>query len=270
MKSKNLLSTLVMTTLMSGFVSNAVAANASDGVQDMSDPLAVYTQAGAGLTDKGLNVKIGRAYDTGNDDTMAMNVLEIKGFAGSSLGWSGTSERDDSVDSVRFRNFTINTTNGLGRQIDLNYNVEQEALNTSYSFIQALPKWGGLQLYPLAGVGVQVKNGKFTGDKVEQVSSGQVNPDDQYIGYTLPGVYAVVGGYSKYSITDKLWVNYNPMWVTPLAGSQAWTDAGSVFTNEFVVSYQFTPRFNVRYFANWTHAQSYFDGDQRVEFNYQF
>lgn len=52
MKSKNLLSTLVMTTLMSGFVSNAVAANASDGVQDMSDPLAVYTQAGAGLTDK--------------------------------------------------------------------------------------------------------------------------------------------------------------------------------------------------------------------------
>ncbi len=134
MKSKHLLSTLVMATLMSGVASSAVAADSSDSVQDMSDPLAVYTQAGAGVTNKGLNVKIGRAYDTGNDDTMAMNILELKGIAGSSLGWSGTSDRDDSIDSVRFRNFTINTTNGLGRQIDLNYNVEQEALNSSYSF----------------------------------------------------------------------------------------------------------------------------------------
>lgn len=33
-------------------------------VQDMSDPLSVYTQAGLGYTDKGLNLKIGQAYDT--------------------------------------------------------------------------------------------------------------------------------------------------------------------------------------------------------------
>ncbi len=59
-------------------------ANDAD-VQDMSDPLAVYTQAGLGYTDKGLNLKIGQTYDTGSDTTMGMNVVEVKGFAGDAV-----------------------------------------------------------------------------------------------------------------------------------------------------------------------------------------
>jgi hypothetical protein len=241
-------------------------------LQDMSDPLAVYTQAGFGITDKGLNVKIGQAYDTGSSDTVAMNIIEVKGFAGEQTGWSGSSERDNSIDSVRFRNFSVNTTNGRGAQIDMNYNVENEQLDASYSFIQALPKWGAVQLYPLAGVGARVMNGEI----------GTVSTDtdsytiDKSIGYTIPGVYGVVGMYSRITVTDKIWINYNPMWLTSIAGSDGFMDSAfgagesSIFTNEFSVSYQFTPRFNTRYFANWTQDQAYFEGEQRIEFNYQF
>ncbi len=246
--------------------------NSDTEIQDMSDPLAVYTQAGARTSDKGLNIKVGRTYDTGNPDTMAMNIIEVKGIAGEYLGWSGTGSRDNSIDSVRFRNFSVDTTNGRGSQLDLNYNVEQESLNASYSFIQALPKWGNLNLYPLAGLGVNVRNGNFP--SCTDANDCQTEPQDN--GYTVPGTYAVVGAYTKYAITDKLWLNYNPMWLTTLSGSKSYVDnaygvgMSSIFTNEFAVSYQFTPRFNVRYFANWTQEQSYFEGDQRVEFNYQF
>lgn len=51
-------------------------------LQDMSDPLAVYTQVGTGLTNKGLNIKIGKSYDPNVPKTMAMNVFEIKGIFG--------------------------------------------------------------------------------------------------------------------------------------------------------------------------------------------
>ncbi|CAK2983808.1 putative lipoprotein [Vibrio crassostreae] len=240
--------------------------------QDMSDPLAVYTQAGFGVTNKGLNLKVGQSYDTGSDTLMGMNVIEVKGVAGELLGWSGSDSRDNSIDSLRFRNFTVNTTNGRGKQIDLNYNVEREQLDASYSFIQALPKWGAIQLYPLAGVGARIMNGQFT--KTIDTESGEYDIDKS-IGYTIPGVYGVVGMYSKITITDKIWINYNPMWLTSIAGSDGFVDQGfggdsDIFTNELSIGYQFTPRFNTRYYANWTQDQAYFEGDQRLEFNYQF
>ena len=57
--------TLLLITL---FLSHHVWANEStnnkEELQDMSDPLAVYTQAGLGYTDKGLNLKVGKAYDS--------------------------------------------------------------------------------------------------------------------------------------------------------------------------------------------------------------
>lgn len=239
-------------------------------VQDMSDPLAVYTQGGFGISDKGLNFKIGQAYDTGNPESIAMNVFEVKGIAGEALGWSGSSARDNSIDSARFRNFSVNTTNGRGTQIDVNYDAKNEEFDTSYSFIQALPKWGALQLYPLAGLGVRVINGK-----VSTTESGEVTIDKS-AGYTVPGVYGVVGMYSKITLTENIWLNYNPMWLTAIDGSDVFMDSAfgygnnSIFSNEFSVSYQFTSRFNARYFANWTKDQAYSDGDQRIEFNYQF
>ncbi len=167
--------TLLSAAVAACFSFSSYAANDSDTqVQDMSDPLAVYTQAGAGASDKGLNFKVGRTYDTGNPETMAMNIIEVKGVVGEYLGWSGSSHRDNSIDSVRFRNFSVNTTNGRGSQVDLNYNVEQESLNASYSFIQALPKMGNLNLYPLAGLGVNVRNGEFPAVRTCQALSARL------------------------------------------------------------------------------------------------
>ncbi len=240
---------------------STVAANESDEVQDMSDPLAVYTQAGIGFTDKGVNIKIGQSYDTGNPTTMGMNLIELKGIAGNTLGYRDSDEPlygsvDGSVDSFRYRNFVVDTTNGRGSQIDATINLDRQTADISKSVLQALPKWGFMQLYPLAGVGISFENDR---------------EDD---GFGAPGAYALAGFYGKFTVNEKIWFNYNPIWLTTLAGSQDYQDtyyAGEshIFTHEIAASYQFTPRFNMRYFGNWNEKVHFGDGDHRLEFNYQ-
>lgn len=245
------------------------ATPAKKEVQDMSDPLAVFTQVGAGFTNKGLNLKVGQTYDTHNPKTAAMNVLEVKGIAGEQIGWTGNSSRDDSIDSLRWRNFKVDLTKFRASQIDINYNVDgnplvaKQTADASYSMIQALPKFGPIQLYPLAGAGISIGE-----DAIE--SDGDVDG-----GFSTMGIFGVVGMYSKIEITDKMWINYNPMWLTTIAGDDNYEDNyygkghSNVFTHEFAVSYQISPRFNVRYFANWSNHTDFLDGDQRIEFNYQ-
>jgi len=233
-------------------------------VQDMSDPLAVYTQAGLGITDKGVNIKIGQTYDSGKENVAAMNVVEIKGFGGDILGIRDNDDAlfgavDDSIDSFRFRNFQANMTNGRGNQLDVSYNVDKEALDASYSILQALPKMGPVNLYPLAGAGVTVANDYSGDDK----------------GYEIPGTFALVGMYAKVALTDKIWINYNPMYMHTLSGSNTYKDTyfgndSGILAHEFAISYQMTPRSNIRYFANWNEKVDFADGDHRIEFNYQF
>ena len=237
----------------------------NDNIQDMSDPLAVYTQAGIGYTDKGVNVKVGQTYDTGKESTAGMNVFELKGIAGEAVGWNGKAREDnnDSPSLVRYRNFQADLTNGRGSQIDINYNLNSEMGTASYSFIQALPKMGPLNFFPLAGIGAAFGN-NVVGDDGDTIS-----------GYSVPGTFAVVGTYAKLSLTDKVWLNYNPMWMTTLSGSDSYKEHGfegddSVLQHEVAASYQITPRFNVRYFANWSENTDINDGDHRIEFNYQF
>lgn len=252
------LSTFALLTSTGSLTAMAV----EDEVQDMSDPLAVYTQGGFGITDKGLNLKVGQTYDSGKENVMAMNVLEAKGIGGDILGLRDNEESrygsvDDSIDSFRLRNFQANMTNGQGRQLDLTYSVDTETLNASYSILQALPQIGGfLNLYPLAGVGVTVQN-----------------TEDE--GYEIPGTFTVVGMYSKISLTDKIWINYNPMYMHTLSGSEtykneAFASDNAILAHEFAVSYQITPRSNIRYFANWNKNVEFADGDHRIEYNYQF
>lgn len=237
--------------------------HADDNVKDMSDPLSVYTQGGLGFTNKGLNLKIGQAYDTGDPKTAGMNVLEIKGIAGDTIGWDSDDVKSDSVDSVRFRNLSVNLTTGRGAQIDVGYDLHAESGVASYSILQALPKMGNFNFYPLAGLGASFSNNALQDD-------GTVDS-----GFSFPGVLAIVGMYSKYTINDKIWLNYNPTWSTSLAGSDLFMDHGfendsSVLTHEAIASYQINPRMNIRYFANWSENIDITDGDHRVEFNYQF
>lgn len=230
---------------------------AADQAQDMSDPLAVYTQAGFGITDKGLNVKLGQAYDTGSDTSMAMNLLEIQGVLGEALGWNNNPSTDNAVDSLRFRNFGIDMTNGRGAQIDISWNLDSKTGTASYSLIQALPAMGPVQFYPLAGLGLAVRE-----DKVD--------------GYEIPGSFGLVGLYSKVTITDNIWLNYNPFFFSTLGGSQVYQNNAyglkkdTMMTHELIASYQLNPRQNFRFFANWTETVQFEDGDFRVEFNQQF
>ena len=254
------------------FLSLALTAQAAEGedqeLQDMSDPLAVFSQLGAGYTDRGINLKYGESYDTGNPTTMGMNVVELKGIGGEALGFSNTVEPDNSIDSFRFRNFEVDLTTGRGTQIDLNYDVESESANASYSFMQALPKWGRIQLYPIVGLGVNIQN-----NAVDKVIDGQPQIDD---GYSVPGLYAVAGMYSKITITDKIWANYNPMYLTSVAGSDYYQNNtygqanDDLLLHEVALSYQINPRTNIRYFANFTDEVNFKDGEHRIEFNYQF
>jgi hypothetical protein len=237
-------------------------------VQDMSDPLAVYTQAGVGATNLGMNVKIGRSYDPGKPNFMAMNLIEIKGLLGETLGWDNLNREDNSVDNIRFRNFKVDTTTGRGAQIDFIYNFDEThiAKNTgelSYSFMQALPKMGIVNLYPLAGLGAS-----FGKDAVE--TDGTI--DD---GFSFNGTYALLGMYGKITLSEKIWINYNPFWLTTLSGTSQYkdnaygADDSNVLTHEFVLSYQINPKLNVRYFANWNENLSFSDGGHRIEVNYQ-
>lgn len=233
-------------------------------VQDMSDPLAVYTQAGLGITDKGVNIKIGQTYDSGKENVAAMNVVEIKGFGGDVLGIRDNDDAlfgavDDSIDSFRFRNFQANMTNGRGNQLDISYSIDKKAMDASYSILQALPKMGPVNFYPLAGAGVTVAN-NYSGDNE---------------GYEIPGTFTVVGMYAKVALTDKIWINYNPMYMHTLSGSDTYKDTyfgndSGILAHEFAISYQITPRSNIRYFANWNEKVDFADGDHRIEYNYQF
>lgn len=248
-------------------VSPFVSAN-EEQPADMSDPMAVYNQLGGGITDRGLNLKFGQAYDTGSDITMGMNIVEVKGIAGNALGWSNTVDPDDSIDSLRYRNFNVDLTNGRGRQFDVNYDVERESFDASYSLMQALPAMGSVNLYPLAGVGLNVQN-----NAIDSVQNGQPVVDS---GYSMPGAFALVGMYGKWALNDKIWLNYNPMFLTTLGGSDFYKDNAygvsnsNIFMHEVIASYQVNPRLNFRYFANFSDEVNFKDGEHRIEFNYQF
>ncbi|WP_318511441.1 hypothetical protein [Photobacterium leiognathi] len=235
----------------------ASASVASSEVQDMSDPLAVYTQGGVGMSNNGLNLKMGKSYDTKDPTTMAMNIFEIKGFMGEHI----THDGDDSIDSIRFRNFQLDLTNGRGSQIDVNWNFDNNLGSASYSMIQALPKWGALQLYPLAGLGITVTdtaNIDFVDDSLGS------------IGYAIPSSYVVVGTYAKVDVTDKIWLNYNPMYISTLNNNEYMSDLLDGFHHEAAVSYKLNDRQTIRTFANWDHDTQFKNGDFRLEFNHQF
>ncbi|MEH6454351.1 MAG: hypothetical protein V7782_15075 [Psychromonas sp.] len=264
---KNKLSIITTAALVS--FSHSAFTEEQPELQDMSDPLAVFTQAGAGYTDKGINLKIGQTYDTGSDITMGMNIIEVKGIAGELTGFSSGNERDDSIDSLRFRNFTVDLTNGRGKQIDVNLAFTDEAGaqgTASYSFIQALPKMGPVNLYPLAGAGVAF------GESFDPLDAGAGAAQDRW---DLHGSFYVVGLYSKVEITDKWWFNYNPMYMGTISGSDTYKNAGldgddTLLLHEVVLSYQINARTNVRYFANWSENKNFSSGDHRIEANYQF
>ena len=237
--------------------------NETEVLEDMSDPLAVYTRAGLGVSNRGINIKMGLEYKSDDVNKQNMHILEIKGIGGEAIGWDGGYERSNSIDSVRYRNVSLNKIDKRGTQIDITYDSHSESGIVSYSILQGLPKWWNFNLYPLAGLGLAYANNALQDDGTTQS------------GFSIPGVLAVVGLYGKYTLTDNIWINYNPFWTVGLAGSDNFKEQGieghsSVLTHEAALSYKLNPRSNIRYFANWSEYTSYSDGMHRIEYNYQF
>lgn len=258
---KTLSKIVPLAVLLSTPVMAESAKTPDDGLADMSNPLAVFTMAGFGVTNRGLNLKVAKSYDTGDENELGMNVVELKGLYSDALGWEDDAK--DSVDSLRVRNLTVNPNTGLGGQVDVNYWFESETGSLSYSMLQALPKMGRFTFFPLAGAGVSFANNALQDDGTTAS------------GYSFPGTFATAGLYSVFTITDKIWLNYNPIWNSTLSGSDLFIDHGfeghsSVLMHEFITSYQLNPRSNIRYFANWSEHTDISDGDHRIEYNYQF
>lgn len=237
----------------------------SSEVKDMSDPLAVYTSVGIGAATYGMYLFLGKTYNASTPGVQGMNILEFKGWAGDTIGWDRTSKKDSNLDSIRFRNFEVELAKGRGSQIDFDYNVDQDSGYLSYSLIQAIPEFGPFFLYPLAGVGASITNQESID------SAGDISDD----GFKIPGLIYVIGMYAKIVITEKIWLNYNPTFFKTLTGSASFEDnafgAGNsdILNHEFVASYQFTPRFNIRYFAGWSSELDIANGAHRVQLNFQ-
>ena len=184
------------------------------------------------------------------------------------FAWDSGEQIDNSIDSIRFRNLKVDMRNGRGSQIDFNYGFDESHLakhtsDISYGIMQALPEVWRFKIYPLVGAGVSF--GK-------DVLNDDGNIDE---GYSFNGTYALIGMYGKMKITENMWINYNPFWLTSISGSNIYKDNAygsnnsSLFTHEFALNYQFTPRLNIRYFANWNANLNFNDGDHRIELNYQ-
>lgn len=214
----------------------------------MSDPLAVYNRAGAGITNNGINLKFGLEYATPDDNNQAMHVLELKGIGGELLGWSDHDKRDDSIDSVRYRNFQLSKKDNRGTQLDIDWNFDSDTGSASYSFLQGTPKLGAFQFFPLAGVGVMVS-------------------DEKEDGIGIPGGFAMVGIYAKATLSERVWLNYSPMYKVGVGGQL--TDWNQL-EHEFSASYKINQRQNLRFYANWDSDTRFEDGDFRIEINHQF
>lgn len=238
------------------FLSTGLQAQDKKQAADMSDPLAVYSSIGLGVANYGMFVSYGQTYKTAEPGTGGMNLLEFKGWAGDTIGWDRNSKKDSNLDSIRFRNFQSNFNTMSGSQTDIDYNVDRDFGYATYSILKAVPKFGPFYLYPLAGVGVAI----------------QKTTDE---GFEFPGMIYAVGMYAKIEITKKIWLNYNPSFYKTLTGSVQFqddafgTDEDYQVNHEFVASYQFTPRFNIRYFAGWTDKTDFVDGSHRLQINLQ-
>ena len=254
---------LFITLVFSPLVKAETADKSTENLKDMSDPLAVYTRGGIGFSDRGINIKVGIQYDSGKENENVMNVFEFKGIGGDELGWAGSDKRSDSMDSFRYRNFTLNKADARGTQIDITYDFHSDSGIASFSVLQGLPKWHGFNFYPLLGGGMA-----YAKDAIQD--DGTTDS-----GYSLPGGLAVVGFYGKYTVNDKVWINYNPFWSVGLFGTDMFMDHGfegdsSVLTHEATLSYKLNPRSNIRLYANWSENVDISDGAHRIEYNYQF
>lgn len=229
-----------LATMLIAAVMLPAFANESE-VVDLSDPMAVYTSIGASYGTEGANLKMGLAYDTGKDSTIGMHILELKNLI-----------EPDSDASFRYRHFGVDLMNGRGTQIDVNHNLELGMGTASYGLMQMVPITSNFAIYPVLAAGVHFD---INSDKAQ---------DD---GINLPGAFVSLTAYSKFTINENWWLNYNPTFIYGIAGQLNGEDA---LVHEFVVSRKIGTDKSIRLFHNIANNDSFNQGETRLEFNMAF
>ncbi|GIU29499.1 hypothetical protein L2719_15540 [Shewanella schlegeliana] len=244
---------------------SSIAFAEENEIQDMSDPLAVYTQLGASYGTNGINFKLGKTLDTGSATDMSMFLFEVKGLYGEHMKHQGASalapeNANNGVSELRFRKFDVDMTTGRGISMDVIHNFNANSGTASVGMIQALPKVGVWQAFPIIAAGVEYNDGSKRSDTNE--ASG-LHSDFVFASFTL---------YNKFLLTDTIWANYNPIYTQAIFGNEHYTEnlkGSNGLTHEFILSWQMTPTQNFRLWYNASQNQ-FADGDFRLEYNQQF
>ncbi|MCG9627426.1 hypothetical protein L1D34_21570 [Vibrio mediterranei] len=228
--------------------------------------VAAETAAGIGLDNQGANLKL--QYEASSTSSLTKGIVELKGIAGDSLGWSGTEQRDNSIDSVRARLFSNSKTSGLGFYMDANYDVERESADLSANMSWHY-QYQKLEVLPYVGMGLTLVNGQLPLEEYGYPI------DDHVTGYTLPGSYGQVGAYLSYHLLDNLTFTYNPEYRATLGGAASYVNAyyegdSSQFHNEVRLSYAINKQWDVQYHSEWYAGDKSSDVVQGLEFNYHF
>ena len=243
-----------------------IASLASTSALAASNTDTSSVSAGIGFDNYGASVKV--QFDDQTEANQTKSIIEVKGIAGDNLGWSGSSERDDSIDSVRARYFNTDKASNIGSYIDTEYDVEKEQLDLSANITWKY-QYNRIEVLPYAGVGLTIMNGELP------LEENGYPIDDHVTGYTLPGTYGQIGAYAKVKILDNLDFMYNPEWRSTLGGAAVYTDhyyngEDTLFTNEIRLTYQITADLDVQYHEEWDSEQDYSDATRGFEFNYKF
>lgn len=80
---------------------------------DMSDPMAIYTNVGGSYGSNGVNLKLMKEVESKNENEIAAIIAEVKN------GYNGNS---DTFTDFRLRHFSVDSSTGIGTNIDFNYN----------------------------------------------------------------------------------------------------------------------------------------------------
>lgn len=209
---------------------------------DMSDPMAIYTMLGGSYGSEGADFKFMSTLESDNPTGGKAIVGEAKG---------GLKDGEFFSD-YRLRLFEADFKTGRGSSLDLMYNTESESGSITKGIMQMVPVTEKFTLYPILGAGIAFNQHEHAG----------INVPGAFLNFTL---------YSKYQLTEKIWLNYNPSYNHGIYGADIFKDnlkGEEGLNHEFIASYQINPVSNVRAYYNVNQA-NLDEGVWKLEYNRQ-
>ena len=258
MKFNNTLTKLAGAVALSALAATSFAVENEKEAADMSDPMAIYTMGGVSYGTNGINLKMMKTLDTGSATDLSALIVEVKDMDFVNDGEERHGKmRSASPSNLRIRKFDVNMTNGLGLSYDIMQNLDGRKPGVAMvGAMQALPQIGFWQAFPILGAGLMYGE-----------ADNGINMDGVLLNFTM---------YNKFTVTDKIWLNWNIVYNEGIYGSEdfknSMNSASDSMSHEFIASYQINPRNNLRLWYNVSHDYITNDktGETRLEYNRQF